>query len=248
MIRAVFCFLLLSSVPAAAQDDPVAAIGRELDGLGRQGGRESVVRIQARIQEGLPPQLLARAVAALTQINDRNAVGALLELASHRRGAVRAQVAEALGRSSDSRGRTVLAELLDDPDPRVRSAAAVAIGNVGAQGAMDTVIQAAARGVAEAAIALGEHAGPADVPRLLRRLDASTLPALAPALRVLLGRENLPLRSKQAIVAALGQLRDPECERMLREVSASLAGADPLRPALDEALSRITAPPEGSAP
>jgi hypothetical protein len=64
---------------------------------------------------------------------------------------------------------------------------------------------------------------------------------------VLLGRENLPLRSKQAIVAALGQLRDPECERMLREASASLAGADPLRPAIDEALSRITATEEGSA-
>ena len=248
MHRALFCLLLFVAAPAAAQDDPAATIGRELDGLGRQGGRESVTRIQARIQEGLPPQLLARAVAALTQINDRHAVGALLELASHRRGAVRAQVAEALGRSSDSRGRTVLAELLDDPDPRVRSAAAVAIGQVGAQGAMDTVIQAAARGVAEAAIALGEHAGAADVPRMLRRLDGSTLPALAPPLRVLLGRENLPLRSKQAIVRALSQLRDPECERMLREASASLTGADPLRPALDEALSRITAPAEGSAP
>lgn len=244
MHRALFCFLLLlPAAPAVAQDDPVTEIGRELDGLGRQGGRESVQRIQARIQQGLPPQLLARAVTALTRIGDRHAVGALLELASHRRAAVRAQVAEALGRSSDSRGRAVLAELLDDPDPRVRSAAAVAIGNVGAQGVMDTVIQAAARGVPEAAIALGEHARPADVPRLLRRLDASTLPALAPALRVLLGRENLPLRSKQAIVASLGQLPDPECERMLREVSASLSGTDPLRGAIDEALSRITAEP-----
>src|SRR5688500_8541696 len=106
MIRALFCFLLLLFVSsaAAAQDDPVAGIARELDALCRQGGRESVVRIQARIEQGLPPQILARAVAALARIGDRNAVGALLELASHRRGAVRAQVAEALGRSTDSRG------------------------------------------------------------------------------------------------------------------------------------------------
>lgn len=248
MQRAILSLvLLLAASHAAAQDHPAAAITAELDSLGRQGGRDAVRQIEARIEQGLPPRVLARAVAALARIGDRGAVSVLLELASHRRAAVRAQVAEALGHSSDSRGRSVLADLLDDPDPRVRSAAAVGIGLVGAQGVIDTVIQAAARGVAEAAIALGQHARPGDIPRVLRRLDASTLGALAPALRVLLDREDLPLRSKRSIVAALAQLNDPECEHILREVGAALAPNDPLRPAVDEALTQLTATEEGGA-
>ncbi|MCZ7679317.1 MAG: HEAT repeat domain-containing protein [Sandaracinaceae bacterium] len=101
-----FALLVLLASPAAAQPaDPQGELARSLDALGRQGGREAVQQIEARVAQGLPPPLLARAVAALAQIGDRYAVSALLSLASHRRAVVRAQVAEALGRSRDARAR-----------------------------------------------------------------------------------------------------------------------------------------------
>ncbi|MCZ7679316.1 MAG: hypothetical protein M5U28_11375 [Sandaracinaceae bacterium] len=104
---------------------------------------------------------------------------------------------------------------------------------------IDSLVIATARGVSEAAIVVGQHARPADVPRLLGRVDASTLPAFAPALRVLLERDNLPLRSKQAIVRALAALRGGESEHILREIGATLGPNDPLRPTLNEALEQL---------
>ncbi len=234
--------LVLLTSPAAAQaPDPQGEAARSLDALARQGGPQAVREIAARVQQGLPPPLLARAVSALSRIDDRSAVSALIELATHRRAAVRAQVAEALGGTGDARARPVLGDLLDDPDPRVRSAAALSLGRVGPASLIDSLVIAAARGVSEAAIVVGQHAGPADVPRLLRRVDGSTLPAFAPALRVLLERDNVPLRSKQAIVRALAAIRAAESERILREIGAALAPNDALRPTIDEALEQLTA-------
>lgn len=240
MKRIALWIALVVASPAFAQpSDPQAEVARSLDALARQDGREAVQQIEARVRQGLPPPLLARAVAALAQIGDRHAASALLSLASHRRAAVRAQVAEALGRMNDPRARPVLADLLDDQDPRVRSAAALALGQLGPERVIDSLVIATARGVSEAAIVVGQHARPADVPRLLRRVDASTLPAFAPALRVLLERDNVPLRSKQAIVRALAGIRDVESERILREAGAALAASDPLRASVNEALEQL---------
>jgi hypothetical protein len=123
----------------------------------------------------------------------------------------------------------------------VRSQASTALGLIGAREVMSTLILAAVRGVPEAAIVVGEQAGAPDIARLLHRVDARTLPSLAPTLRVLLGRDNVPLRSKQAILAKLGTIRGAETERLLRETEASLGPNDPLRRSLEQALTAITA-------
>lgn len=223
--------------PTAPRVEPLA----EIDALGRQGGRDAALRIRTLIQQGLSGPALSRAIGALARMGDRDAAGVLVTLVSHRRAAVRAQVAEALGRIGDARARPALADLLDDQDPAVRSAAAVALGSLGAQSVIETLVVATARGVPEAAIVLGEQAGAADVPRIVRRVDASTLPAFAPALRVLLDRANVPPRSKQALVRALAGIRTPECARLLREAAASLAPNDPLRATIQQALEQVTA-------
>ncbi len=234
------------TAPASGQDAPDAAtLMRNFDAIERSGGRAAVQEIQGRIQQGLPAHVLTRAVAALGRIGDRNAAGVLISLARHRRPAVRAQVAEALGGINDTRSRQTLATLLDDSDASVRSAAALALGLVGAQSVMPAVMQAAARGVPEAAQVLGQQASAGDVARLLRSVNAQTLPAYAPALRVfLLERQDLPARTKQSVVAALGQIRGVESERVLREAMAALPAGDALRTAVEAALARITATEE----
>jgi HEAT repeat protein len=243
---AFFSSLLCAAVAGAQEAPAPADAGRAIDALGRQGGREAVREIEARIEQGLTPPLLSRAIAALVRIGDRHAATVLLELAQHRRATIRASVAEALGRLGDQRARPVLADLLDDPDPRVRAAAANALGTVGAREVMSTLILAAVRGVSEAAIVVGQQAGAPDIARLLNRVDVRTLPSLAPTLRVLLGRENVPLRSKQAIVSTLGRIPGAETERLLREVEASLSPGDPLHRNVGEALSAITETQEAS--
>lgn len=236
--------LVIAPCAARAQDPPAAA---DFDALARRGGRDSVRQIDARIQQGLAPPQLARAIAALSRIHDPASATVLASLASHRRAAVRAQVAEVLGRLGDARARSTLADLLDDPDPRVRSAAAVALGQVGAQGVLDTLTIATARGVPEAAIVLGQQASAGDVPRILRRVDATSVATFAPALRVLLERDNLPLRTKQAVVRALAQIAGGESIHLLREVGAPLAPNDPLRAEINHALEALTSTGEEAA-
>jgi HEAT repeat protein len=233
-----------SSASAQSLDatDPVE-IDRAITAAARPNDRAAALLLVDRIHRGLPGQLLAHAIDALVENHSQPAISALIELSHHRRAQVRARVSTALARTRSQSARDVLADRLDDPDAEVRSAAAVALGEVGAQGMMDTVLLAALRGVPEAAIVYGEQATPADIARLLRRVDRSTFEAVAPALRILLGRANVPRGQKLAIVRTIGALEDPFADRLLREIGAALLETDPVRRAIDEALAT-----EGEAP
>jgi HEAT repeat protein len=231
----------LAGAPAArAQSleatDP-AELGAAIALVGQTPDRALAIQLAARIDRGLPPPLLARAIDALANNGTAPALAALLDLAHHRRAAVRAHVAQSLLVAHDPNARRVLADLLDDPDGTVRSAAAVSLGEVGARGVLDTVMLAAIRGVVEAAILFGQQASASDAARVLRRADATTLEALAPALRILLQRANVSRPTKLAIVHRLGELRGALAESLLREVSAALPETDPVRRAIEEVLA-----------
>jgi HEAT repeat protein len=216
--------------------DP-AELGAAIAAAGHEGDRALALQLGARIERGLPSALLARAIDALVSNGTPPALSALTELALHRRAAVRAQVARSLAFAHDPSARRVLADLLDDPEATVRSAAAVSLGDVGAQGVMDTVMLAAVRGVVEAAILFGQQAAAPDAARLLRRADTATLEAIAPALRILLQRANVSRGTKLAIVRRLDELGGVLAESLLREVSAALPETDPVRRAIDTALA-----------
>jgi hypothetical protein len=236
--------LFLGPSPASAQSldatDPVE-IERAITAAGHAGERTLAVQLAARIERGLPPQLLSRAIDALVTNGTPPAISALVQLAVHRRPAVRAHVARSLARARASSARRVLADLLDDPDASVRSAAAVALTEVGAIGVMDTVMLASLRGVAEASILFGQQATATDVARLLRLMNAATLEAVAPALRVVLQREQVPRPTKLAVVRRLVELRGALSEQLLREVGAAMPESDPVRRAIDSALAEEVA-------
>lgn len=244
IVSALALSLCLSGSIAQAQSldaaDPVE-VGRAIAAAGHAGDRALATALAARIERGLPGPLLTRAIDALVSNGSPPATSALLELASHRRAAVRAYAARSLARGRSPSARRVLAELLDDPDAAVRSAAAVALGEVGAQGVLDTVMLAALRGVPEAAILFGQQASALDVARLLRQVDPGSLDATAPALRILLERAQVARPTKLAIVRRLAELRGALSERLLREVGATMIATDPVRVAIDAAL-------EGEAP
>ncbi|MCC6873656.1 MAG: HEAT repeat domain-containing protein [Sandaracinaceae bacterium] len=240
----ILVVILAGADRARAQAEPslevtdTAELTRNIEVLARRGDRASVARIAARVEAGLPSPILLRAVDALAEHAAEPSYALLVRLAQHRRPAVRARVARALGASRNAGARNVLADLLDDPDADVRAQAALALGAVGAQPVLETVLLAALHGVAEAAIVLGQQAAAAHVARIVRRLEPATLEALAPALRILLERANVPRPSKSAIVERLGTLGGG-AERLLREVQATLGPGDALRGSIDSALARL---------
>lgn len=221
--------------------DPVE-IERAIAAAAQPGDRARAQQLSARIDAGLPAPLLTRAVDALVANGSPPAVSALRALAGHRRAAIRAQSARGLARIRGANARDVLAALLDDPEAEVRSAAAIALGTLGPQGVMDTVMLAALRGVSEAAILFAQQANPQDVARFVRRLDAATLEPTAPAVRILIARANLPRPSRLALVAKLRELGTGLPQTLLREVGATLPEGDPVRRAIDEALAALDAP------
>lgn len=216
-------------------------IGNAIAAAGHAGDRALASALAARIERGLPAPLLSRAIDALVSNGTTPAVSALVALCTHRRAAVRAHAARGLTHGQSASARRVLADLLDDPDAEVRSAAAVALGEVGARGVLDTVMLAALRGVAEAAILFGRQASAADVARLLRQVDAAGLEPTAPALRILLQRSDVARPTKLAIVRRLGELGGALAQQILREVSAALPEGDPVARAIENALA-ATAP------
>lgn len=220
--------------------DPVE-IERAIAAAGQPGDRARAQQLSARIDAGLPAPLLTRAVDALAANGSPPAVSALRALAGHRRAAIRVQTVRGLARVRGANARDVLAALLDDPEPEVRSAAAIALGTLGAQGVMDTVMLAAVRGVSEAAILFAQQASTQDVARFVRRLDATTLAPTAPAVRILIARANVPRASRLALVTRLRELGPGLSQTLLREVGATLPEGDPVRGAIDEALAAIDA-------
>jgi HEAT repeat protein len=208
-----------------------------IEAAGHAGDRAGATALAARIDQGLPAPLLSRAIDALARNGTPPAISALVTLCGHRRAAVRAEAARALTHGQTTAARRVLADLLDDPDAAVRSAAAVALGEVGARGVLDTVMLAALRGVTEAAILFGRQASAADVARLLRSVDASSLEQVAPALRVVLQRTDVARPSKLAVVRRLGELGGVLAQQILREVGAALPEGDPIAHAIDDVLA-----------
>ena len=130
--------------------------------------RQTVDRLAQRVEEGLPPELLTVAVKALGKIAKWKAVDARLELATHRRAAVRAQVATQLGRLKSSVARRTLLAMLDDPHGSVRAKAAIAVRKQGSRSAIPTLLEAARRGEAPAARAAAALMSSADVKRLAK--------------------------------------------------------------------------------
>jgi len=216
-------------------------VGLAIAAAGHAGDRTLATALATRIDGGLPAPLLSRAIYALVSNGSPPAVSALLELCAHRRAAVRVHATQGLAHFHTPSARRVLADLLDDPDAGVRSAAAVALGEVGAQGFLDTVMLAAQRGVADAAILFGRQASATDVARLLRVLDVSSIEAMAPALRILIGRSEMSRPSRLAIVRRLGELGGPVAQQVLREAAATMSASDPIGHAIEAAL----APPTG---
>ncbi|MBX3248200.1 MAG: hypothetical protein KF901_13560 [Myxococcales bacterium] len=221
----------------AAADADAIRMGLEI--LAEVGGARAVTPIAARIQRGLPPDVLASAIDTLSMLARPEAGPVLFELLSHRRAEVRAQAAQAIVAVRARGGDRALTAALSDANVEVRRAAAIGLGQLGARDAAPQLFVALERGLLEAAPALGQVVTPDDVDRVLTFLGRVPFDALFPAFDELFARRDIPERVKLAIIARLEGLATPEVKTYLTELADALPDGA-IRRAATAAAERIT--------
>ena len=209
-----------------------------LEKLGEIGTAAIVPPLVQRIRRGLPFPLLIIAIETLALSGRREAGPILFELMSHRRLDVRVA---SIGAAIACRPRGVgeaLVSMLNDSQPRVRSSAALGLGQLGDPSHIDTLFHAFDRGILESATSIGQLARPADVQRFLSYLGRVPFDNLIPGLNEITNRSDVPQRVLLEIVAQVGELATDEVATYLDEWAETLP-ANSVRNAIEEIVRQI---------
>ncbi|MDQ3034677.1 MAG: HEAT repeat domain-containing protein [Myxococcota bacterium] len=212
-----------------------------IQSLGMLGSPRAVEPLAARIRDGLAPDLLESAIDTLTVLGRPEAGPVLYELTSHRRPEVRLRAVQAIAATRPRGAERALVSALSDSSAEVRGAAAIAIGELGATGAIDSLFLAFDRGVPEAGPALGRLARPEHVGRVLDYLGRVSFSQMSAVLGELLARRELPARARLDVIARLGELATPEVRTFLESwiESQQPPANDPVRRAAEDVIARI---------
>jgi hypothetical protein len=207
--------------------------------FGLLGTPRAVAPLSERIRDGLPPDLLEQAVDTLMVLGSPEAGPVLFELVTHRRPGIRLRAVQAIAACRPRGADRALVTALSDADPQVRSAAAVALGELRAESAIDSLWLAFDRGVPEAGSAVAHVARAEHVPRVLGYIGRVPFAQVRSMLATLLGRPEIPQRVKVDIIARVGELATAEARAFLLEVGTSLPANDPVRRAAEDTANRI---------
>ncbi|MAQ17376.1 MAG: hypothetical protein CMN30_21590 [Sandaracinus sp.] len=219
-------------------DDP-DSIQLALETLGARSEARAVAPIAARIRGGLPAELADMAVMTLGAIGRAEAGPVLFELLSHRRADLRRITVEAIAAIEPRGAGEALVRTLSDPDPSVRAAAALAIGQIGYRAGIDSLFASLDHDNLEAAQGIGQLATPAHVDRLFGYVGRLPLDALIPALNELFARDDFPAPAKIELIGRLAELATPEVKTYLTDLADSLPSGR-VKEAAIAAAERIT--------
>jgi hypothetical protein len=183
----------------ASQDHDQIEAG--IQSLGLIGSPAAVAPIMERVRAGLPPDLLETSILTLSALGQPQAGPLLFELVDHRRPEIRLRAIEAIVALKPQGAEPILERALADQDTHVRSAAALALGELKAPTSVEVLFQALDHGNFEASTAIGRSLRPDHVPRLLGYLGSVPFHSLAPALTEILQRKDIPERDKLSVVS-----------------------------------------------
>jgi hypothetical protein len=205
-----------------------------IQSLGLLGTKEAVEPLAARIRDGLPPDLLEAAIVTLMALSQPNAGPILFELTAHRRPQIRLRAIEAIAASHPPGAEQALSAALSDDDTKVRSAAAVGLGDLGAKSALERLFLALDRGNLEASGAIGKVIAANDVHRLVSYLGKLPFHHLGPALAQVFLRPDVAESAKLEIVTRLEEVGTAEVKGYLGDLVTSSGQA--LAPNVSRAL------------
>ena len=239
---------LLWGTAAGAQPPEASGAPRDeltalIEQVGLRGRPADVAALSGRILDGLPPERLARAIEALRAAGRKEAAPAIERLLRHRRPEVRLGAVHLVVACRPAKAPAWLLEALDDSDPRVRGAAAEAIGELRVARAVPVLFQALDRGMLEAAVPLGRLVGADGVQRLLGYLGRVPFEAFGPALTELVARRDLPVGVRLEVLHRLESMATADAKGLLQAIAAALPGkgadVERLRRAARDAAAHI---------
>lgn len=231
----------VSRMLAAADDDTLRS---GLEGAAQLPPRQVLPLVEDRVRAGLPPGLLDVAMDTIQLLSDPAAEPILRTLSRHRRAAVRKRALEVLSQLKLASAEKALIAGLRDPDNDVRAAAATGLGEMGAHGSFDELLQAQQRGVPGSPVALGRVARGEQVDRLTARIGEVPLEVVGPVCEAVFARTDLPEADKLKIAEKLTELQSDEARALRDALLAKLpSGASQrLRRALASEAAKGTTP------
>jgi hypothetical protein len=139
----------------AVQSNDAERIVDGLEALATYPTPESVQLVVELLRRGQGDNVTDKAIETLGLIARPEAIEELSNLLRHRRAAARVEAIESLAKIQDPRVRGLIESGLHDSSPEVRSAAAIALGQIGARQSVPLLFRAFERGVPQAAEAIG---------------------------------------------------------------------------------------------
>jgi len=232
---------------AKLQSENLDEVRDAIQFLGVSEAPQAIDPLVALLRTG-PADIYTEAILeALGSLARPQALPVLLDYLRHRRVNVRTKVVDAIAAIRDPRVRPALEQALRDSDPRVRGAAALALGRTGATASLPILFRAFERGVPEAAVAIGQLGNAASSEQLLAYLGQRPLPLLLPGFKEFMARRDFPEPAKLHVVEKLLELSGPQVKRFLITYVGTLPENDRsrVRQAAEEAIRRI---PDEAAP
>jgi hypothetical protein len=205
-----------------------------IQSLGLLGTPAVVAPLIERVRAGLPADLLETALVTLMALGQPAAAPLFFDLAAHRRSEVRIRAIEGIVALKPKGAEEALQKLLSDIDPKVRSAAALGLGELKATGSVEILFRALDHGNFEASQAIGLSLRSDQVPRLLGYLGTIPFRSLAPALSEILTRKDIAERDKLNVISKLQDVGTHEVKIYFGDVMR--ASGEKLPPAVSRAL------------
>ncbi len=211
-----------ADVEEALASSDRAEVEQAIASVGTSGNARLVPLLADRIRQGLPPELLESAIGALAVLEKPEAGEVLFLLATHRRPEVRKSAVEAIVSCGPEGADAVLIGALEDQSADVRAAAAVGLGEIGAQTGTRALFRALDKNVLEASAALGQLVRPAEVERVLGYVGQLPFDVITPALTELIARDDLPQEKKLEVIGHIAELATQEAGEFLQLLAESL--------------------------
>jgi len=212
-----------------------------IQSLGLIGTAAAAPPIIARVRAGLPADLLETSIITLMALGQPQAGPLYIELLEHRRPEVRVRAIEAIVALKPKDAEPALQRALADLDPKVRSAAATALGELRASGSVEQLFLSLDRGTYEASSAIGHALRTDHVPRLLSYLGTLPFHHLKPAFTQVMQRKDIAEKDKLLVVGKLQEVGTREVKDyfgdLIRESGDALA--EPVKRAVLRAMQEI---------
>ena len=217
--------------------DTIGAVKR----LGESRDPVAVYPLSRLLRAGQPDTVTDAALAALGRIASPHGIEVLNEFTRHRRVAARRAAYLALAAIEAPQVAPLLARGLRDSDRSVRGLTAKALGERGERQLLELLFVAFARGVPEAALAIGILGDDKSVERFDQHLGSERLEVMLWGYGRYLSRDDLRDETKLHIVQTLGEVSGPVVKRFLQAqlLERSHRGHAALKQALQATIRRI---------